>query len=50
MLGMGHWEILMILVVVLLLFGAYKGSVLKSGFFWVNPFFSKKKIGVRTRI
>jgi regulator of protease activity HflC (stomatin/prohibitin superfamily) len=34
---------------VLLLFGAYKGSVLKSGFFWVNPFFSKKKISLRVR-
>ena len=33
----------------LLLFGAYKGSVLKSGFFWVNPFFSKKKISLRIR-
>jgi len=34
---------------VLLLFGAYKGSVLDSGFFWVNPFFSKKKISLRIR-
>jgi len=34
---------------VLLLFGAYKGSALKSGFFWVNPFFSKKKISLRIR-
>jgi regulator of protease activity HflC (stomatin/prohibitin superfamily) len=34
---------------VLLLFGAYKGSVLKSGFFWVNPFFSKKRISLRIR-
>ncbi len=34
---------------VLLLFGKYKGSVLKSGFFWVNPFFSKKKISLRIR-
>ncbi len=33
----------------LLLFGAYKGSVLTSGFFWVNPFFSKKKISLRVR-
>lgn len=33
----------------LLLFGTYKGSVLKSGFFWVNPFFSKKKISLRVR-
>jgi regulator of protease activity HflC (stomatin/prohibitin superfamily) len=34
---------------VLLLFGKYKGSALKSGFFWVNPFFSKKKISLRIR-
>jgi regulator of protease activity HflC (stomatin/prohibitin superfamily) len=34
---------------VLLLFGQYKGSALKSGFFWVNPFFSKKKISLRIR-
>ena len=34
---------------VLLLFGSYKGSVLRSGFFWVNPFFSKKKISLRIR-
>jgi len=34
---------------VLLLFGAYKGSVMDSGFFWVNPFYSKKKISLRVR-
>jgi regulator of protease activity HflC (stomatin/prohibitin superfamily) len=34
---------------VLLLFGEYKGSVLESGFFWVNPFYSKKKISLRIR-
>ncbi len=34
---------------VLLLFGEYKGSVTKSGFFWVNPFFSKKKLSLRIR-
>jgi regulator of protease activity HflC (stomatin/prohibitin superfamily) len=34
---------------VLLLFGKYKGSALKSGFYWVNPFFSKKKISLRIR-
>jgi len=34
---------------VLLLFGTYKGSALKSGFFWVNPFYSKKKISLRIR-
>ena len=34
---------------VLLLFGKYKGSALSSGFFWVNPFFTKKKISLRVR-
>ena len=34
---------------VLLLFGDYKGSVKDSGFFWVNPFFSKKKVSLRIR-
>lgn len=34
---------------VLLLFGEYKGSTKESGFYWVNPFFSKKKISLRVR-
>lgn len=34
---------------VLLLFGEYKGSARDSGFFWVNPFYSKKKISLRVR-
>lgn len=34
---------------VLLLFGDYKGTVTKSGFFWVNPFYSKKKLSLRVR-
>lgn len=34
---------------VLLLFGEYKGSVKESGFFWVNPFYSKKKLSLRVR-
>ncbi len=34
---------------VLLLFGVYRGTVVESGFYWVNPFFSKKKISVRIR-
>jgi regulator of protease activity HflC (stomatin/prohibitin superfamily) len=34
---------------VLLLFGVYQGSVVDSGFYWVNPFFSKKKISLRIR-
>ncbi len=32
---------------VLLLFGEYKGTVKKNGFFWVNPFYTKKKISLR---
>jgi regulator of protease activity HflC (stomatin/prohibitin superfamily) len=34
---------------VLLLFGEYRGSVTESGFYWVNPFFSKRKITLRVR-
>lgn len=34
---------------VLILFGAYKGTIKHNGFFWVNPFFTKKKISLRAR-
>ena len=34
---------------VLTLFGAYKGTILKNGFFWVNPFYKKQKISLRAR-
>lgn len=34
---------------VLVLFGEYKGTVKKNGFFWVNPFLVKKKISLRAR-
>lgn len=34
---------------VLLLFGDYKGTVKQNGLFWVNPFFTKKKISLRAR-
>lgn len=34
---------------VLVLFGEYKGTVRKNGFFWVNPFFTKQKISLRAR-
>ncbi len=34
---------------VLVLFGAYKGTLKDNGFFWVNPFFSKKKLSLRAR-
>ncbi len=33
----------------LLLFGSYVGSITESGFFWVNPFYSKKRISLRVR-
>jgi regulator of protease activity HflC (stomatin/prohibitin superfamily) len=34
---------------VMVLFGAYKGTIRENGFFWVNPFFVKKKISLRAR-
>ena len=34
---------------VLVLFGDYKGTVKENGFYWVNPFFSKKSISLRAR-
>ncbi len=34
---------------VLVLFGAYKGTIRKNGFWWVNPFFTKKKVSLRAR-
>jgi len=34
---------------VLVLFGAYKGTIKKNGFWWVNPFYVKKKISLRAR-
>jgi regulator of protease activity HflC (stomatin/prohibitin superfamily) len=34
---------------VLVLFGEYKGTVKENGFYWVNPFFSKKRISLRAR-
>lgn len=33
----------------LLLFGDYRGSITNSGFYWVNPFYSKKKVSLRIR-
>lgn len=32
---------------VLVFFGDYRGTVKKNGFFWVNPFYSKKKVSLR---
>jgi len=34
---------------VLVLFGAYKGTVKRNGFAWVNPFFTRKRLSLRAR-
>lgn len=34
---------------VLVLFGDYKGTVKKNGFYWTNPFYTKKHISLRAR-
>ena len=34
---------------VLLLFGAYRGTLRESGFYWANPLLTKKKISLRLR-
>ncbi len=34
---------------VVTLFGEYKGTVKKNGFFWVNPLFSRQNISLRAR-
>lgn len=34
---------------VLVLFGAYKGTVKENGFFWTNPFYTKQRISLRAR-
>ncbi|HHH52164.1 MAG TPA: SPFH domain-containing protein [Bacteroidetes bacterium] len=34
---------------VMVLFGDYKGTLKDNGFWWVNPFMSKKKISLRAR-
>jgi len=34
---------------VLLLFGAYKGTVKQNGFFWINPFYKRTDISLRAR-
>ena len=31
----------------LVLFGSYRGTVVQSGFYWTNPFTSKKKVSLR---
>ncbi|MEE9363639.1 MAG: SPFH domain-containing protein [Cellulophaga sp.] len=34
---------------VLVLFGAYEGTVTENGFFWANPFYTRQKISLRAR-
>jgi len=34
---------------VLILFGAYQGTIKTNGLFWVNPLFTRKKISLRAR-
>jgi len=34
---------------VMVLFGAYKGTVRENGFFWVNPFYIKRHVSLRAR-
>jgi len=34
---------------VMVLFGAYSGTIRDNGFFWVNPFYLKRKISLRAR-
>ncbi len=34
---------------VMVLFGAYHGTIRDNGFFWVNPFYLKRKISLRAR-
>ena len=34
---------------VMVLFGSYKGTIKKNGFFWANPFLTRKKISLRAR-
>lgn len=35
--------------VVMIFFGKYKGVLKENGFFWVNPFMTKKKLSLRAR-
>jgi regulator of protease activity HflC (stomatin/prohibitin superfamily) len=34
---------------VMVLFGAYRGTIKENGFFWVNPFFVKRSLSLRAR-
>jgi regulator of protease activity HflC (stomatin/prohibitin superfamily) len=45
----GHFTLQPNEAAVLILFGAYRGTVRTSGFHWTNPFYTKKKISLRSR-
>lgn len=45
----GHFTLQPNEAAVLMLFGAYRGTVRASGFHWTNPFYTKKKISLRSR-
>ena len=34
---------------VMVLFGAYKGTIRDNGFFWVNPFYTRRQVSLRAR-
>lgn len=34
---------------VIILFGVYKGTIRESGWYWGNPFFTKKKVSIKVR-
>ncbi|MCL2596634.1 MAG: SPFH domain-containing protein [Paludibacter sp.] len=35
--------------IVMVFFGKYRGTIKENGFFWVNPFYSKKRLTLRAR-
>lgn len=45
----GHFTVAPNEACVLSFFGPYIGSVRESGFYWANPFFTKRKISLRAR-
>ncbi len=45
----GHFTVQPNEAMVLLLFGAYRGTEIRSGFFWANPFLTKTRISKRAR-
>ena len=45
----GHFTVQPNEAMVLLLFGAYRGTEIRNGFFWANPFLTKTRISRRAR-